>query len=69
MIAELNKLAANHPVTAARAATAFIRATTWDIEPVSNPVTELSGLLDFIERNRFPRVHPYPGTLNTGSTP
>jgi hypothetical protein len=49
VVAELHKLAGNHPVTPERAAVALIRATTWDIEPSSNPVTELSGLLDFID--------------------
>jgi hypothetical protein len=38
-----------HPYTPERATTAFIRATSWDIEPVSVPVTELCGLLDFID--------------------
>jgi hypothetical protein len=40
------------PVTPERAATAFIRATQWDIEPVSVPITELTGVLDFVEDNK-----------------
>jgi hypothetical protein len=43
---------APRPVTPERAAVALIRATQWDIEPVSTPVTELTGLLDFIDDGR-----------------
>jgi hypothetical protein len=45
-----------HPVTPERAATALIRATQWDIEPVSVPITELSGLLDFVDDGRSGNV-------------
>ena len=37
------------PVTPEHAATAFIRATDRDIEPVSAPITELAGALAFID--------------------